>query len=103
MNLDRLANVERVLPLFATAMCSLNMVVYVKPGCFWCTDALAWLEARGIEHKAVDVFSDRGAFSRMKEISGQSKAPTLEMPDGEVLADFDVGQLERFLKREDAR
>jgi len=74
------------------------MVVYVKPGCFWCSDALSWLKARGIEHTAVDVFSDREAFSRMKEISGQSKAPTLEMPDGEVLADFDVAQLEQFLK-----
>jgi hypothetical protein len=39
----------------------------------------------------------------MKEISGQTKAPTLEMPDGEVLADFDVAELERFLARRDAR
>lgn len=74
------------------------MVVYIKPGCFWCSDALSWLQSHGIEHKSVDVFADREAFSRMKEISGQSKAPTLEMPDGEVLADFDVKQLEQFLK-----
>lgn len=33
----------------------------------------------------------------MRQISGQTKAPTLEMPDGAVLADFDVKQLERFL------
>lgn len=74
------------------------MIVYVKPGCFWCTDALQWLRGRGIEHRAVDVFADRAAFERMREISGQTKAPTLEMPDGAVLADFDVGQLERFLE-----
>jgi glutaredoxin 3 len=79
------------------------MVVYVKPGCFWCFDALAWLQARGIEHTSVDVFADHAAFDRMKEISGQTKAPTLEMPDGEVLADFDVAELERFLARRDAR
>lgn len=79
------------------------MVVYVKPGCFWCSDAVAWLQARGIPHTAVDVFADRSGFDRMKEISGQTKAPTLEMPDGEVLADFDVAQLERFLARRDAK
>jgi glutaredoxin 3 len=74
------------------------MIVYVKPGCFWCSDALQWLQGRGIEHRAVDVFADRVAFDRMREISGQTKAPTLEMPDGAVLADFDIGQLEKFLE-----
>jgi glutaredoxin len=79
------------------------MVVYVKPGCFWCSDALAWLRSQKIDHTVVDVFQDRDAFARMKEISGQTKAPTLEMPDGEVLADFDVSQLERFLEARVAR
>jgi glutaredoxin len=79
------------------------MVVYVKPGCFWCSDAIAWLESKDIAHKAVDVFADRSAFDRMKQISGQTKAPTLEMTDGEVLADFDVRQLERFLNARETR
>lgn len=78
------------------------MIVYVKPGCGWCVDAIDWLEARAIAHTVINVFSDKAAFERMKRISGQSMAPTLEMPDGQVLADFDVVQLERFLKaRED--
>ena len=46
----------------------------------------------------VDVLSDAVAFARMREISGQSLTPTLEMEDGDVLADFDVGQLEGFLR-----
>ncbi len=75
------------------------MVVYVKNGCPWCVDALAWLKSHGIEHKAVDVYSDPVGFDRMRQISGQSKAPTLEMPDGAVLADFDVAQLEKFLSQ----
>jgi glutaredoxin len=75
------------------------MLVYVKNGCPWCVDALSWLKAHGIEHTAVDVCSDPAGFDRMRQISGQSKAPTLEMPDGAVLADFDVGQLEKFLSQ----
>lgn len=34
----------------------------------------------------------------MRRISGQSLTPTLETPDGKVLADFDVKQLEEFFK-----
>lgn len=79
------------------------MIVYVKPGCFWCTDAIAWLKSHRIAHTETDVFADRAAFDRMRQISGQTKAPTLEMPDGEVLADFDVAQLERFLKAREGR
>jgi glutaredoxin len=80
----------------------LEMIVYVKPGCFWCTDAITWLKSKGIAHTEVDVFSDRPAFDRMKQISGQTKAPTLQMPDGSVLADFDVAELQRFLKEREA-
>lgn len=74
------------------------MVVYIKNGCPWCVEALQWLKAKAIDHKIADVYADPAAFDRMRQISGQSKAPTLEMPDGSVLADFDVGQLKRFLE-----
>jgi glutaredoxin len=75
------------------------MKLYVKTWCPWCVDAENWLKARGISYEQKDVLSDAAAFSRMREISGQSLTPTLEMPDGSVLADFDVGQLERFLRQ----
>jgi hypothetical protein len=35
----------------------------------------------------------------MRTVSGQTYAPTLELADGSVLADFDVGELEVFLKQ----
>lgn len=78
-------------------------IIYVKPGCFWCEDALGWLKSRGIAHSVRDVFANPADFARMREISGQSKAPTLEMPDGSVLADFDVAQLEAFLNGRSGR
>lgn len=74
------------------------MNLFVKPGCSWCFEAVDWLRERGLEFREIDVFNEPGAFARMREISGQSLAPTLEMPDGAVLADFDVGQLEKFLR-----
>ena len=73
------------------------MKLYIKRGCPWCVDAESWLTRRGISYHAVDVLSDRVAFAEMKQISGQSLAPTLQMPDGSVLADFDTNQLARFL------
>jgi len=73
------------------------MTLYIKPGCFWCVEAEDWLAARGLDVRVLDVFENPDAFARMRAISGQTLAPTLEMPDGAVLADFDVGQLQRFL------
>ena len=74
------------------------MKLYVKTWCPWCVQAIQWLKARGIHHECLDVENDREALRRMQEISGQSLTPTLELPDGRVLADFDTGQLERFLE-----
>jgi glutaredoxin 3 len=74
------------------------MKLYVKKWCPWCVEAEQWLRARGICYECLDVERDSVARMRMREISGQSLTPTLEMPDGDVLADFDTGQLERFLK-----
>jgi glutaredoxin 3 len=73
--------------------------LYVKNWCPWCVDAERWLARRGIAFEKVDVLEDDSAYSHMRRRSGQSLTPTLEMPDGDVLADFDVGQLEGFLRR----
>jgi hypothetical protein len=43
------------------------------------------------------VLEDPEAMARMREISGQSLTPTMEV-DGKVLADFDTGQLSEFLE-----
>jgi hypothetical protein len=44
-----------------------------------------------------EVLEDPEAMERMREISGQSLTPTMEV-DGKVLADFDTGQLSEFLE-----
>ncbi|MCX7712429.1 MAG: glutathione S-transferase N-terminal domain-containing protein [Chthoniobacterales bacterium] len=75
------------------------MKIYIKPWCPWCIDALEWLRVRKIPHEVIDVTLDSSAYSHMRKISGQSLTPTLEMPDGDVLPDFDTRQLELFLRQ----
>lgn len=79
------------------------MTVFIKPWCPWCVQALDWLKSRKYRFEPVDVLADAAAFERMRAISGQSLTPTLETGDGKVLADFDVAQLERFLKENHIR
>jgi len=75
------------------------MKLYVKVWCPWCIDAVDWLDRRGYRFEQLDVLADKSAYDRMIDISGQRRTPTLELDSGEVLPDFDVRQLEKFLER----
>jgi glutaredoxin len=78
------------------------MIIYVKHRCPWCVDALAYLERHGFTYEVRDVLAEPEQYARMREISGQSLTPTLEV-DGKVLPDFDTGQLEVFLQEHGIR
>lgn len=73
------------------------MKLFIKRGCPWCVQAEDWLRSRGMAYEAVDVLRDGAAYDEMRRISGQTLAPTLLMPDGAVLPDFDTRQLEVFI------
>ena len=73
------------------------MTLYVKTGCPWCVEAEEILERNGISYDRVDVLRDKKAFQYMREISGQSKAPTLEWEES-VLPDFGPEELNEFLR-----
>jgi glutaredoxin len=66
--------------------------------CSGCIDAKDFLQARGYKFVEVDVGRNRAAYKEMKELSDQSYVPTLVAGE-EVLANFDVDQLERFLDK----
>lgn len=74
--------------------------LFVKPWCGWCQEAEAWLDNRSIEYELLDVTSDRKAREEMLQLSGQTLAPVIEV-DGEILADFDTGQLAKFWQKFD--
>jgi glutaredoxin len=73
-------------------------VLYLKPGCPWCDEVVAYLAKRKIPVRKVVVSGNPAAMREMVELSGQSKAPTLDW-HGEVLADFGVEELIPFLQQ----
>jgi glutaredoxin len=74
-----------------------SAILYVKEGCPWCEAAESELHKIGVIYVRREVRSNPAYFNEMKEISGQSKAPVLDI-DGRILADFGIEQLPSFLK-----
>ncbi len=72
--------------------------LFVKPWCGWCQEAEEWLDNRNVQYELLDVTSDRDARQEMLQLSGQTLAPVIEV-DGEILADFDTGQLAKFWQK----
>jgi len=73
-----------------------QLKVYIKPGCPWCISAIAYLENEGYDFTKIDVINNDAAFEEMRELSGQTLAPTMTY-GSLILADFGVPELEKFL------
>ena len=78
-------------------MSQVTPILYVKTGCPWCDEVLEYMDRKKLPYSKVTVSGNREAMAEMVELSGQSKAPTMDW-DGEVLADFGVDELIPFLK-----
>lgn len=76
-------------------------ILYIKTGCPWCDDALAYFSRHGVSLEIKDVRTDGAAMERMINVSGQTRTPTLEW-DGFVVADFSVEELEAELEKNPA-
>ena len=72
-------------------------ILYVKQGCPWCLAAEEELQKLGVKYERREVRSNPAYFEEMKKLSGQSKAPVLQIND-RILADFGPEQLPGFLK-----
>lgn len=77
-------------------------ILYTKPGCPWCEEAVEFMDGHGVSYRLKDVTSDGNALREMERISGQSKAPTLDW-NGRVLADFGVEELVPFLRSQNVK
>lgn len=67
-------------------------ILYIKRGCSWCREAVAWFQQHGVDVDLKDVNISRANLQRMVEVSGQTLTPTLEYGDF-VVADFSVDEL----------
>ena len=71
-------------------------MLYVKRGCPYCAIAMDYLDQKNIAYEKVDVRGDEAGMKKLKEISGQTRTPTLVWGD-KVLANFGVDELKKFL------
>jgi glutaredoxin len=71
-------------------------ILYIKQGCPYCAAAIEYLREHNVDFETIDVRGNQEEMRKLEEISGKTKTPTLVW-DGDVLADFDVDQLGRFL------
>lgn len=70
--------------------------LYVKQGCPWCVDALAYFNAKGIDLEVIDVREEPKRMNELIEVSGQSMTPTFKHGDF-LVADFDLEEFETAL------
>ena len=73
-----------------------NPILYVKQGCPWCIDALAYFKQKNVELEIIDVRSDPARLKELEQISGQTKTPTLKHGDF-MVKDFDLDEFEQAL------
>ncbi|HKK67165.1 MAG TPA: glutaredoxin family protein, partial [Bacteroidales bacterium] len=76
---------------------SAKPILYIKSGCGWCHEALAFFQQHSIELDVRNVNEHPAEMARMVDISGQTLTPTLEFGDF-IVADFAVDELEAALK-----
>ncbi len=72
--------------------------LYVKQGCPWCIDALAYFKAKDIALDIIDVRLEPHRMKELVEVSGQSMTPTFKHGDF-MVADFDLEEFEAALER----
>ena len=72
-------------------------IIYIKQGCPWCIDALAYFKEVGLKLDVVDVINDPSKMKDLISCSGQNKTPTLKNGDF-VVADFDIDEFETALE-----
>jgi glutaredoxin 3 len=82
--------------LFIFPRAAVELKLYSREWCSWCIDAKDYLSEKGYRFREIDVGKDRKAYEEMKQLSAQTYVPTFVAGDN-VLANFDTGQLEKFL------
>lgn len=70
--------------------------VYTTPTCPYCTTLKRFLEEKDVEFEEVDVSEDEEALEEMKEKSGQTGVPVVEIGE-ELIVGFDKQKVRELL------
>ena len=73
-----------------------NPILYVKQGCPWCIDALAYFKQHKVDLEIIDVRNDPVRLKELEQISGQTMTPTLKHGDF-LVKDFDLDEFKQAL------
>ena len=79
-------------------MSTTRPIFYTKTCCPWCAEPREVLDRESIAYDEKVVIGNADAYSEMEKLSGQTKAPVLDL-SGEILADFGAVELVPFLAR----
>lgn len=67
----------------------MKTTVYTKTGCPWCKEMIDFLNKNGVKYEEKNVSTNPDFLEQLVNISGQEKAPTLNI-DGKIVADAGV-------------
>lgn len=70
--------------------------VYTTPTCPYCVTLKRFLEQKDVEFEEVDVSEDEDALEEMKEKSGQTGVPVVEIGE-EVIVGFEKKKIKQLL------
>ena len=73
-------------------------ILYIKSGCPWCNEAINYFQAQGVQVELREVRSNKPFMDQMKQLSGQTKAPTFAYGDF-IVADFDVQEFKTAIEK----
>jgi monothiol glutaredoxin len=76
----------------------MKIIIYKKTGCPWAAAVIAYLVTEGYSFEIRDINTDPQFKREIKERSGQSKSPTLDI-DGTILADASVEDVDNYLEK----
>jgi len=65
--------------------------LYVKSGCPWCREAIAFFNDQGVDLDVRDVAQNQKDMDAMVSVSGQTQTPTFEYGEC-VISDFSVDE-----------
>jgi glutaredoxin len=71
-------------------------ILFIKQGCPWCIDALAYFNEIGLKLNVVDVIKNPSKMDDLLLCSGQNMTPTLKNGDF-VVADFDINEFKQSM------